>query len=526
MNWIACIALLFPSVAQRPEPTPPIRGVVHRTDRAEPGYTLLAPLRSTETLLIDADGGVVHRWTSEFTPGNAVDLMPNGDLLRAAKVGDNDRFRGGGEGGRLERFTWDGGLVWTYDLSAEDHLAHHDFEVLPNGNVLVIVWEGKSREEALAVGRRPNSVGEAGLWPDAIWELKPVEPDGAEVVWAWRAWDHLVQDHDASLPRYGDPAAHPERIDVNIGATRMERPETEDEAREHEAQLERLRDLGYIGDQPDDANEDERRDRRASDWMHTNSIDFDAELDLIAISVRNFSEVFVIDHSTTTEQAASSKGGRYGRGGDLLWRWGNGANLGQASARALFGQHDARWMRDGEQVALSVFNNGDGRPDGNYSSVDILHLPLDRGGALLDQAPATQAAWSYTAPERSDLFSSHISGAMPLAAGNFLVCDGENGRVFQVDRTGEILWEFRSPFRGEAARGESPRGPRGPGRRDGPPEGNGPPERRPEGRPAGRPDREPGRGGGPGSANALFRAVHIPLDHPGVAGRVDPASSD
>lgn len=559
MNWILCLAPLLPSALQEAveaAPTPPGKGVVLRSDRAEPGYTLLAPLRSTETLLIDEGGSVVHRWNSEFTPGNAAELLPDGDLLRAAKVGGNERFHGGGEGGLLEQFTWEGERVWTYDLSTEEHLHHHDFEVLPNGNVLVLVWEGKSEAEARAVGRRPNSIGETGLWPDAIWELKPVQPDNAEIVWAWHAWDHLVQDHDENFPHYGDPAAHPERIDINIGAAELETPETDEEERARLEQEAGLRALGYLGDDKDehededDADQTDGRERGGADWMHTNAVDYDADLDLIVISVRNFSEVFVIDHSTTTEQAASSKGGSHDRGGDLLWRWGNAANYGQTRERALFGQHDARWMRDGEHVALSVFNNGDGRPDGNYSSVDLIHVPLGSNARFAnpERAPALpeQAAWSYSAPEKSDFFSSHISGAMPISEGRFLVCDGDDGRVFQVDRAGEVLWDFRSPFQGEAGREGPPRGRRGPGRGEGPPPEGAPPGRgpgggpgagpddRPEGRPEdgrGRgPDGGPGRGrgrrGGPGSATAMFRAVHIPLDHPGVAGRVKPASSD
>jgi hypothetical protein len=33
--------------------------------------------------------------------------------------------------------------------------------------------------------------------------------------------------------------------------------------------------------------------------------------------------LWVIDHQTTTAQAASHTGGRYNKGGDLLYRWGN-----------------------------------------------------------------------------------------------------------------------------------------------------------------------------------------------------------
>ncbi len=526
MNWIACLTPLFLSAAQESTPAPPDTGVLLHVEGAEPGYTLLAPLRSTETVLIDEKGAVVNRWTSEFTPGNAADLLPNGDLLRAGKIGTNTRFHGGGEGGVLEQFTWEGELVWSYDLSAEDHLHHHDFEVLPNGNVLVVVWEGKSKDDALAAGRRPNSVGETGLWPDALWELKPIEPNGAEIVWAWRAWDHLVQDSDANLAHYGDPATHPQRIDINIGAPQLEQPETENARRAREEELQRLRALGYIDDAEEEGEgREDGREREAADWMHTNSIDYHADLDLIVISVRNFSEVFVIDHSTTTEQAAGTEGGRYGRGGDLLWRWGNATNTRQAQPQTLFGQHDARWTRDDERVALSVFNNGSGRPDGDFSSVDLVHVPIDSGDWVADQngfpALPEQAAWSYSAPERFDFFSSHISGAEPLSEGRFLVCEGDDGRVFQVNRAGDMLWEFVSPFQGDPERGASPRGPRGPGRGNRGPNGGAPPRRTTDGGPQPGPDRR----GGHGSATALFRAVHIPLDHPGVSEHAKPAST-
>src|SRR5258708_35448465 len=59
------------------------------------------------------------------------------------------------------------------------------------------------------------------------------------------------------------------------------------------------------------------------DWTHANAVFYNAALDQVLLSVRNFSEFWIIDHGTTTQQAAGHTGGKLGRGGDLLYRYGN-----------------------------------------------------------------------------------------------------------------------------------------------------------------------------------------------------------
>jgi len=62
----------------------------------------------------------------------------------------------------------------------------------------------------------------------------------------------------------------------------------------------------------------------------------------VILSAHNYDEVWIIDHSTTTVEATSHAGGRYGRGGDLLYRWGNpqAYRAGTANDQKLFGQHN------------------------------------------------------------------------------------------------------------------------------------------------------------------------------------------
>jgi hypothetical protein len=323
-----------------------------------------------------------------------------------------------------------------------------------------------------------------------------------------------VQDRDPELPHHGAIAEHAQRIDVNISTRELEPPaeeaEPEDEAadepadEEEDEELARLRGLGYLGDGSDDdeqGDDDERERRddlrrrtRGADWLHCNAIDYHPELDLVVLSSRELSEIWFIDHSTTTEEARGSSGGRWGRGGDLLLRWGNPRWSGKDGERTLFGQHDAQWIPDGHPGAghVLLFNNGE-RDVRERSTVDELAIPFDPSAPLRDVAVTLVA--SYPSPD----FSGHISGAQRLANGNTLICAGESGRVVEMTPGHEIVWEYLNPLGGDV----EPRDRRG---------GRGPRDA-----PGGGPGAGPGGGPGPDDAHALFRATRLPADHPGLA---------
>jgi hypothetical protein len=516
------LLLFTPSLRaqDRPERDRPPQGVVLRTEKAVQGYTLLSPLRSTTTYLVDLDGKVVHEWPSKHTPGNAVYLLENGNLLRTCHVNDNHTFRGGGSGGRIQEMNREGELLWDYAVSSEEELQHHDIEPLPNGNVLVVAWEARTREEALAAGRDPEQLNDAGFWPGKIIELEPLRPDGAKIVWEWHAWDHLVQDLDPEAAGYGDITAHPELIDINADH-RREPPMDEAARKRQEELLEKMRKLGYVGDDDDEAEDQDgdpprRRRSHGPDWLHVNSVDYHPELDLVLLSSHSLSEVWVIDHSTTTKEAAGHAGGRFGRGGDLLYRWGNPRNYGAGNNRdqRLFRQHDARFLttETSGELRFTVFNNGEGRPDGQYSSVDEIAIPFDpeRGFVRLKNEAfgPGEAVWSYGSKEEL-FFSSFISGAHRLTGGNTLICSGAENRVFEVTVEGEIVWDYRCPF-ASVPPGERPERPRNGDRGDRRRRGPMPPPPGGQGRGRGGP-------GGRGGAAGLFRATRIPSDHPGLA---------
>ncbi len=479
---------------QEPGEEPLQEGVRLNEAEAFAGYTLFAPLRSRTTYLIDMDGEVAHTWESELPPGQAVYLTEAGHLFRSGRVG-HDLFHGGGQGGRLQEFAWDGELLWDASLSNETHHAHHDFALLPNGNVLVLAWERVSPAEAVLLGRDPKTINqEEGFWPDAIFEIKPQRPAAFEVVWEWHAQDHLVQDLFPNGPNYGDVIDNPGRIDINFDV-RSDAPMTAEERERLEREEAQMRAIGYVGDDDDDGDESEGSLR--ADWMHSNGIDYLHSDDLILVSSRTMSEVFVIDHSTTTAEAASGSGGRFGRGGDLLYRWGNPKNygLGDSPEQTLFVQHNAQWIRAaGGELRFLVFDNGGGRPGGEYSEIDEVQVPFNadlgfRRDAGQPFEPA-QASWSYGAPEDQRFFSPFVSGTQRLANGNTLICAGVEGRVFEVTNDGRMVWEFQNPFGGDVPLME----------------------------PHGSPDGEPAPAAPDGLAKkGLFRATRLALDHPGLA---------
>ncbi len=446
----------FMSLSELDEGGP--RGLRVNDPRAWPGYTLLQPINSNSIHLIDMDGEVVHTWDVGAAPGAWSYLLPDGNLLVASRIDESPTFRGGGIGGLLRKIAPDGTVVWEWRCADTFRWQHHDLEPLPNGNILVIAWDLVPAREILKHGRDPREVDrERGFHADQVLEIRPVGADDAEIVWEWHAKDHLVQDFEENLLNHGWIAEHPGRIDVN-GEHRKDAPLTEAELKEQQELLEGMKALGYVGGSDDDA--DDEGERKPGDWLHTNGVDYDPVHDLIVLSTPHFSELWVIDHSTTTEEAAGSTGGRYGKGGDILWRWGNPRRYGagQDGDQVLRYQHNPTWIH-GEDGSLRVlvFNNGKGRDDGDYSSVDELVLPFDPDTGFSRQPGKPfgprEPIWSYSAGD--DFFSAFISGAQRLPNGNTLICSGAAGRIFEVTPGGEVVWDYRNPLGGDVEPPES-----------------------------------------------------------------------
>ncbi|GAB5418077.1 MAG: hypothetical protein Crog4KO_31570 [Crocinitomicaceae bacterium] len=386
-------------------------GLFSNTPESYDGYTLFAPMSGTTTYLINNCGEKVHSWNSAYEPALSVYLLENGTLLRTGTL-DNLDFDAGGSGGVVEMIDWNGNVIWEYTVSSTTECQHHDVEYLPNGNVLIIVWDLKTTVEADQAGR--TTMG-ASVWSEKIIEVTPdyTTGSGGTIVWEWQVWDHLVQDADAQKDNYGDVGNSPELIDINYTTTNL-------------------------------SNED---------WLHFNSIDYNPELDQIVLSTRSNCEIWIIDHSTTTAEAAGHTGGNSGKGGDLLYRWGNpdAYDQGTSSDQQLYSQHDAQWIPtpypNGGKI--TVYNNQAGDAVGqNYSEITMIETPVDGSGnyQYLGGAYTPAAAfWTYQASNPTDFYSAAISGTHALPNGNVLICEGSSGHFFEVDDSGNIVWDYVNP---------------------------------------------------------------------------------
>lgn len=388
----------------------PTVGVLSIDTAVSSGYSLLAGADSSPIYLIDNCGREINSWkNSPYTQGIAAYLDTDGTMVRTCRI-PSTTFTLGGLGGRIERWSWDDSLVWALDYSTATYTQHHDIELLPNGNMLILATERKAGLEPISAGRDPALIANNEVWSEYVVEIEPIGTDSAVVVWEWHIWDHLVQEVDSNQQNYGVVAGHPELLDVNYVP-------------------------GVV----------------KADWLHANAVDYNEELDQIMISIAELSEIWIIDHSTTTSEAASHSGGNSGKGGDLLYRWGNPQvyQRGAPNDQTLIFQHHAHWIPAGrpDSGKVMIFNNGGSR---GYSSVEIIDPPVSAPGIYTlasGQAFAPViAGYIYTADTATNFFSKIMSGAEQMPNGNLLICEGAKGYNFEVTPAGDVVWEYENPI--------------------------------------------------------------------------------
>lgn len=366
-------------------------------------YTLYATKNGTKAYLVDTSDSPVtyHQWTFATDKKSAYSayLIAGDTLVRSYKPTTNTSWNSGGIHGGIQKVLWDGTVVWDYTYYSSTYCAHHDICPLPNGNVLIISYDVKSQAEATQAGSSQNK----GYWSDKVIEVKPTGPTTGTIVWEWKLWDHLCQNYNATKDNYVTSIINNPQL-MNINYVNAGGPPST-----------------YL------------------DWWHMNGIDYNEELDQIVVSAHFMNSVFVIDHSTTTAEAAGHTGGNSGKGGDFLYRWGNPASY-DATGTTIFNTiHDAHWVSSDNPNYpnyLAAYNNNGGT--GGKTAIDVWNPPyngynydLTLGQAYTPSSYAYQYNASFTANNEGN---SH-----QLPNGNMLV-NNFQGSIYEVNSAGTTIW--------------------------------------------------------------------------------------
>lgn len=400
-------AAFIARVVQRAEPTV---GLITNLPESAQGYTMLNGKFHKTVYLIDNLGREVHAWKvpQELRIRHS-ELVETGTLL--------GRIRGHAPSPHhdphIAELSSTGSTVWSYSIAN----THHDLLKMPNGNILLLMHLNITKEEAIAAGADSKYLPSNGLSYDYLVEVRPTGPDSGEIVWSWSMLDHLIQDHDPTKPNYGAISENPGRIDINYNLFLIEHTH-------HNSPY------GHVRD----------------DWSHSNAVDYNPVLDQIMISGRNYSELWIIDHNTTTDEAAGEKG-------DLLYRWGNPRAYGAGSYedQELFFQHDTHWIPPGlpGEGNVLIFNNGLEFLgfERFYSSIEEISLPPFEDNAY-PRTPggvfeAPERVWTYTHP---NFYTPTRSSAQRLPNGNTMIWDHSKNSIFQVTPDGTTVWKYVSPL--------------------------------------------------------------------------------
>lgn len=357
------------------------------------GLTYYSNSNSTTGYLMDTNSVNVKTWsfTGQGGTGYSTHLMPGGELWRSV-ANTGNLLTGGGMTGRIQKWDYAGTKLWDYVYSSSTYCLHHDHCPLPNGNVLVISYDVKTSTDATNAGASSAIT----VWAEKILELKPIGTNSAQVVWQWNVWDHLVQNVNSTAANYQTSIVNnPQLLNINY-------------------QLQK-------------------------DWMHMNGIDYNPILDQIVVSSHNLNEWYVIDHSTTTAQAAGHTGGNSGMGGDFLYRWGNPLAYQATGTKILDVTHDAHWIPEGSPNAGYLVGINNKGFTGPKTTVDQISVPRSNYNYTIALGNAYTPA-TFNLRHTSTGYTSNMGSSDQFPNGNQMVCLATVGSIYEIDGAGTVLW--------------------------------------------------------------------------------------
>jgi len=346
--------------------------------------------------LIDLNGNTVHTWKDAAAFSTAIDPALNGGrrghvfVTLALGEGAGTDLIPGRVNTRISKtigeLDWDGKPVWQFGDKAPGGFArqHHDWARLPNGNTVVLANE----VHAVAGFALPK------LIDDVIHEVNPA----GEIVWTWTAGDHVEE--------FGFT---PEQLKL-LRAT-------------EDADYLHLNNMKVVG---------------PNRWFAAGDTRFAP--DNLLIDARNANFIAIVDRKT----------------GKVVWTLGpNYPEIPRGAAGRklprpvdqISGQHDAHLIPEGLPGAgnLLVFDN---QGEAGYPPVA---LPPTGGSRVLEINPVKkEIVWQYTGEDSGgpswSFRSTHISAARRLPNGNTFIDEGQSGRLFQVTREGDIVWEYVNAY--------------------------------------------------------------------------------
>jgi hypothetical protein len=369
-------------------------------------------LKAKSCQLLDMKGKVIHEWKSEYALQDKPYLLRDSSVLWPG-IDNNDagqgKFPAGSllsyfVSGRFQIIKWDGSIAWDFPYRSSTYIPHHDCfpayftndpKELPH--VFAVVY---SKENSDTISEK-------------IVEIKPTGKTTGEIVWEWKAWDHKTDNGTDK----------PELLDIKKGwMSAMGKLETREGA------------VQTAGSQ-------------YKEWLHANYVRYNPVLDQVMVNIKAFSEFIILDHGTTIAEAAGHTGGRYGKGGDILYRWGNPKSYGCTGTQYFKGQHSASWIpkyMPGTRKPLPGAGNIFVVSNGDQTGYEI--APDHNNGVY---ARAAGKAYGPEKPVRTfDLPNLEINeGTLQrMPNGNTFVCDARTGTagtaLEEFDSAGKSVWKL------------------------------------------------------------------------------------
>jgi hypothetical protein len=326
------------------------------------GYTFVFSGKSA--YLYDMDKKAIKTWTVANDIAGCADLLRDSSIIVPSKAASSGFGSLALPHGHFQIINWKGEITWDYTYASSSYTPHHDIEPVYRTN------DPKEKPTFL--------IPCYTAWGDKIVELRPTGKTTADVIWEWSASDHLCESSCS------DKA---EVLDKSKGGS------------------------GSFN--------------KTSDAMHVNNVSYNRKLDQIVISCKGYNELLVIDHSTTTAEAKTSTGGKSGKGGSILYRWGSPSNYGMSDTKVFSGQHHCCWVPDtmpGTDQAIPEGGNFMAIDNGNKRALEIQN-PFKTGTYSRTSGKAFEPAtflWTY----KPTGLAGNEGSIQKLPNGNYLICTG------------------------------------------------------------------------------------------------------